>query len=402
MNKILIFFLLIFSQSLYASSLHSFINQVLNDNPGIQAAKSNVLAANARGDAAHYPLYNPELSAQKQNAIENTASLGLSQTIDWANKRDAREQVGAANIWVARAQLADLRQQLASQILAALANYHAQQRIVSLARERTKLLKKFVNLTNRRYQKGDIARVDLDLANLALAEGLAQQADAEVTANQALQTLRAITGQTKINLPHLSIALPSPTATEKNENQLLSNLPSVRVLSQQYQSARARIKVAERDRYPDPTIGVQGGQSSGDGQNKKLVGVTFSIPLFVRNPYRAEVNAAAFEALEADGKRADMVRQARAEIKSSRERYYILYRATKDWQQASGKPLSDGMQLIERLWQAGEMNSTDYLIQLKQRIDSQQAGVQLRGRAWVAWVDWLKASGQVETWLQSV
>ena len=58
------------------------------------------------------------------------------------------------------------------------------------------------------------------------------------------------------------------------------------------------------------------------------------------------------------------------------------------------------MTLIERLWQTGEINSTDYIVQLKQRIDSQIAGVELKGRAWQAWSEWLRASGQVESWLQ--
>ncbi len=56
--------------------------------------------------------------------------------------------------------------------------------------------------------------------------------------------------------------------------------------------------------------------------------------------------------------------------------------------------------LIERLWKAGEISATDYLVQLKQRLDSQIAGVELQSRTWQAWVDWLKASGTIETWVK--
>lgn len=389
-----------YSSTLFAFPLKRFINDVLESNPAILAAQSNVLAAKARERASGQPLYNPELTAEKQNALENTTSVGINQTIDWANKRSAREQVGTANLLVAEAQLADIRQQLAAEILSALAKYQAEQRVVSLAKERTSLLQQFVELTQKRYKSGDIARVDLDLAQLALSEAMAQQAEAEVNANQALQILRATTGYSQTRWPSLSPALPKLASDRIDIDHLIHKLPSVLVLSQQYQTARSRIKLAERERYPDPTIGIQGGQSSGDGESKRLVGVTLSIPLFVRNPYRAEVDAANYDALEAEGKRADIVRKARAEIKSSAERYQTLYRANLQWHQISGKPLSDGMTLIARLWQAGEINTTDYLVQLKQRIDSQIAGVELKGRTWEAWIEWLRASGQVESWLQ--
>lgn len=382
------------------TALNNFIGEVLENNPAIQAAKSNVLAAKARGRASNNALYNPELTAETQRALENTSSIGISQTIDWTNKRGARGQAGAANARIAQAELAQLRQQLATQVLSALAKYHAGQQALNLAKERTSLLKQFVELTRKRYSSGDVARIDLDLAQLALSEALALQADTEVNANQALQTLRAISGVNQMHWPQMPSTLPSPVSSKTDTDHYVYNLPSLAIFENQSQSARARLKLAERQRYPDPTIGIQGGESSGEGERKRLYGLTLTIPLFALNSYKAEADAANYDAAEADAKRVDTIRQAKAEIRSSAERYQILYRASLQWQQAAGKPLSDGMTLIERLWQAGEINSTDYIVQLKQRIDSQISGVELKGRAWQAWAEWLKASGQIDKWLQ--
>jgi cobalt-zinc-cadmium efflux system outer membrane protein len=396
-----LFFGLSFASSVHAApSLSVFIQQVLVNSPAIQAAESNVAAANARERAMGRPLYNPELSAQAQSALENQTSIGLNQTVDWANKRGVRHQVGAFNTNAQAAALEDLKQQLAIQVLSALAAYQTQQRATVLAKERTTLLQRFVELTQKRYTSGDVARVDLDLAQLALAEALAQQADIEVRANRALQVLRATTGFTDMAWPRLPASLPALSSDKMDIDNLVNKLPSVLALNQQYQAAQARVKLAEQERYPDPTIGVQGGESSGGGKRKTLVGVTVSIPLYVRNTYKAEVDAANDDAMEADAKRADIMRQARAGIQSSAEQYQILYLANQQWQQAAGKPLGDGMVLIERLWQAGEINSTDYIVQLKQRVDSQTAGIELKGRAWEAWTEWLRASGQTNDWLQ--
>lgn len=381
-------------------SINQFIDQALENHPAMLAAQANVAAAKARERASGQILYNPELTAQKENALENTSSVGLNQTIDWVNKRGARHQVGEANLHIAKAQHADLRQQIAAQIFVALVKYQAKQQVVSFAKRRTSLFQEFVELSQKLYKNGDIARVDLDLARLALAEALSQQADAEVSVIQALQSIRTTTGYTGKQVPRIVLPLPNLILNPTDVDRFMNTLPAIAVLNHQYQMAQARLKSAERDRFPDPTIGIQGGESSSEGQSKRLIGLTLNLPLFILNPYKAEVDAANFDAIEAAEKRADLVRQASAQMMSSAERYQTLHRATEQWQMVSGKALSDSAAIIQGLWQAGEINTTDYLVHLKQRIDSQISGVELKERTWEIWIEWLKASGQVDQWLQ--
>lgn len=385
--------------SITPSTLNTFVHGVLENNPAIQAAQSNVLAAEARQRASSNPLYNPDFSASGENAIEDTYSAGLSQTIDWTNKRGARAKVGYAEVQVAQAEYASLRQQLTATLINALASYQAAQRVVMLAKERTELLRQFVTLIKKFHASGDVARVDVDLAQLAYSQALAQQADAEVKANQALQTLMIITGSKQANWPKLPFYLPRLNYSAQDIDHFLYQLPSIRVLNNQYLSATARIRVAEKARYPDPTIGFQGGYSQDQEGKKDLVALSLSIPLHIRNTYQAEVDAANYDALQADQARLNLVRQSRAEIENSAKRYQILYVTTQQWQQISGKPLTDGITLIGRLWQANEITTTDYLVQLKQRIDSQISGAELKGQAWQAWAEWLRASGQIDAWV---
>lgn len=398
------------------NDLRKFIDKILEENPAIQAAKANIAAGKARLEAAEQPLYNPELIAEAQQKrqtsfkdpelaiegikpYEKTYTAGINQTVDWANKRLARSKVADKNVHVAELQLATLKQQLATDVLNGLIGYHAAHQVVSLAKERAALLDKFVALTEKRQSSGDVARVETDLAQLALSEALAQQADAEVNENQILQSLRAITGLNYINWPDLP-KLPHPNGTNKNVIELLNCLPSLQVLNEQFQTAQMRIQLAKRERVPDPTLGIQGGRENTDEGNKRVLMATFSIPLYIRNSYRAEVDAAYFDAIEAEKKKLDTIRQVEAEIISTAERYQTLYQTLQNAELISNKPLSDGMTLIERLWQSGELSTTDYLVQFKQRIDSQIAVAELRSRTWQAWGDWLKASGTIENWLQ--
>jgi len=295
---------------------------------------------------------------------------------------------------IAQAELYSIRQQIAANLLMALVTYNTNQQIERLSQNRVNLLQQFVTLTTKRLTNGDIPKVDLDLAELALSEAVAQQANAQVNTNQALEQLRAITGYDNANWPILLNTLPKLNISKAQIDELVNHLPALQVLNNQYLSAEAKIHLANKLRYPDPTLGLQGGYTKEGDEAKRLIGGSISIPLFVRNNYMAQVDAANADAITAAQNRLMLIRQVRAEMLSSAERYQILAQTYGNWQELSNKPLTDGMVLIERLWQAGEISTTDYLIQIKQRTDNQIAGAELKGRAWQAWAMWLKVSGQ--------
>lgn len=381
-------------------ALTQFVETILQKNPTMQAANAASAAATARAQAAGYPIYNPSLAGEYQDSVDTTYSAGINQTIDWANKRKARQEVGSANLYVAKAEQSAVRLQLTSTILDAVVRYEGAKSVAKLAAEKTDILKQFVELTKRRHESGDVARVDVDLAQLTLSEAISQQADANIALNNALQVLRALSGEKNMVIPSLPSTLPVLDATQAEKSALLEALPSVRVLESEYSSALARLRVAQRDRYADPTIGVQGGEEKTKEEGSGgLLSLTLNMPLYVRNPYRAEVTASNDDAIAAAQKRQAILQQANAEMESSSERYQLLRKSVAQWQFVSKTPLQDGTALVQRMWEAGEINTTDYLIQIKQRIDSQIAGVDLRYRAWQAWVEWLKASGTAEYWV---
>ena len=94
-------------------ALRQLLGETLENNPGVQATRSAVEAAEARMRGADQPLYNPELELDAEQAETRAATLGLSQAIDWADKRGARTSVAGAELDRARAEYVTARQQLA-------------------------------------------------------------------------------------------------------------------------------------------------------------------------------------------------------------------------------------------------------------------------------------------------
>ena len=376
-------------------TLTTLVRTVLDNTPRVLAARSALDAAQARETAANQPLYNPDLDIEFEDAGDVTKTLELSQSIDWSDKREARTRVAALERERVTTELAGIRQEVAIELLTALANYHTAGELTALAEQRRTLMQRFLSLTEQRRQAGDSGQVELDLARLAYTEAnlqLARLAGAQAHAEQAL-TVIANTGQR--GWPLLP-PFPSSSLLDTTDiDSLIEQLPALRVARTQIATARAAVDLRRRERRADPTIGLRGGREASDN----LIGLTLSIPLFVRNNFSAEVDAANAEAIQIEQSAQNTYRTSRARLISTARRFELSRQAWDDWQQTGQTSLESQTQLLERLWRAGELSTSDYLVQLKQTLDTRTAAVELRGSLWQAWFEWLAASGKTESWL---
>ena len=375
--------------------LTSWVRTVLDDNPRALAARSALDAATARETAADRPLYNPGLDIDYEDAVDVTKTLGLSQSIDWSDKREARTRVAALKRERVTAELAGVRQEVAIELLTALADYHTAGELTALAEQRRTLMQRFLSLTEQRRQAGDSGQVELDLARLAYTEANLQLARLAGAQTHAEQALTAITDTGQRSWPLLP-PIPSSSLLDTTDfDSLVEQLPALRVARTQIATARAAVDLHRRERRADPTIGLRGGREASDN----LVGLTLSIPLFVRNNFSAEVDAANADAIQIEQNAHNLYRTSRARLISTARRFELGRQAWDDWQQTGQTSLESQTQLLERLWQAGELSTSDYLVQLKQTLDTRTAAAELRGSLWQAWFEWLAASGKTESWL---
>ena len=103
--------------------------------------------------------------------------------------------------------------------------------------------------------------------------------------------------------------------------------------------------------------------------------------------------------IQAERAAANVRRQARADLVATAQIYQSSRLVWNAWL-ASGAPrLNQRSELLDRLWQAGELNTTDYLVQLKQALNTEISAIKQHGRMWQAWSAWLAASGTADQWL---
>lgn len=382
-------------------ALRQLLGETLEQNPGVQAASAAVDAAEARARGADRPLYNPQLELDAEQAEKRAATLGLSQAIDWADKRGARTDVASAELDRAQAEYAAVRQQLAGELLGALGRFHMATGTQRLAQQRQVLMQRFLQLAEQRRRAGDINQVELDLARLAQTQATLQLSQAAADLIEAEQSLAAITGGPRRDWPMLPGDLPALQTVDADT--LLMNLPALRAQQARVGAARSTVTLRSRERRPDPTIGVRAGQErgfrNGNDDAYDVTGLTLSIPLYVRNNFSAEVAAAGAEKTQAEQTLQDAYRRARAQLLSAAERYRLTRGAWTAWQDSGQASLGSQVELLERIWRAGEMSTADYLVQINQTLDTRINALEVQGRLWSAWADWLVASGQIDAWL---
>ena len=141
-------------------------------------------------------------------------------------------------------------------------------------------------------------------------------------------------------------------------------------------------------------MGLRGGR---DGASNML-GLTLEIPLFVRNDFSAEVTAAALDMSQQQQLYQETYRRALAKLDGANQRFQNTRQTWKNWLKQGQKAQQTQEKLLNKLWQAGELTASDYLIQAKQNVDTAMTATQLQAELLQALISLLAASGQIEQW----
>ena len=197
--------------------------------------------------------------------------------------------------------------------------------------------------------------------------------------------------------PSLPFPANLPASISKNIDveMLAAENPLVVAAQLKVKASKARIRVTKQDRRADPSIGVTAGTEDDD----TLVALRFSIPVQVRNNFRSDVTASSQEAVKEEQQAQNIYRQILGRIEATKNQYIVMSDAMQLWSQTGEKALSNHLKNLEKLWETGEISTTQYLIQVQQTLDIQLSGVKLKGDVWQAWIDWLVATGSVTKWL---
>ncbi len=135
--------------------------------------------------------------------------------------------------------------------------------------------------------------------------------------------------------------------------------------------------------------------SAGQDGGESAVGLTFSIPLNIRNNYSDATNAAYSKSIAAEANFRSVYRKQSFEAKANYESLLISQKYYQRWKQLIQKRVEKSTKLINARWEAGDINTADYLLALSQQAEGLHSGIQLEKDFRLSEISFIWSIGQL-------
>jgi outer membrane protein, heavy metal efflux system len=315
-------------------TLGEFLRKVAAANLDYAAQRYNVSIAKATIVAAKVSP-NPTFTFGYTNSDQSQPSIysgGVSQTIEMGGKRNRRVAVAESSYLTAAATLDDYFRTLRGTAAGAFIDAVADRMIVDQKRNSYTSLDKLATTNERRYQAGDIDKVDADQARVDAFQARddldSSESDA-AAAGLALMQLMGTPGG----------AVPTPVSNlefkVKNFDQetflahALQRRPDIIAARHAVESAQSSLRLARANRYPDLTVGLQFSQTTATtnpinpSPTFNSTNLTVSVPLPLFNSYRGEYEAAVQTALQSEATLKSVTLKAEDDVRTNVRRYEL-------------------------------------------------------------------------------
>lgn len=375
-------------------SVNELMARALLTNPAVKSAQEKLEAEIARGRSLGQALYNPTLDLEYENADQSSKSVGLSQTIDWRGKRTTNQNLARIRTEKARLEYKIARNNVMASIARAISDYERTNEILSLREKSLKSAIRLASYAQSRHQQGDITLKELQTANLALFKARTDKNNALSSMLSAKQLVEALTG---VEAMHWSLKYLSNLAIPALETSVERESPTLLLSQVSYFEKKAEVEVARKRRSVDPTVGVKYGKEG----NNDLVGINISLPLPVRNTYSDDLIASQKDMQSSEFDYQNRQRLYEATLISNHSRISLLSSSWQSWQKGDVKSLDNQYDLMSRLLENDEISTLNYLLEIEQLFQTEEAIIEMRFNLEIAWIDWFELTGNFNEWMEN-
>ncbi len=316
--------------------------------------------------------------------------VGFEQLFEVGGQRGAR--ISAAESLVEREIASSevmLRSELREVGYAFLSALAARDRL-SVARATVDDATELIRATERRYELGDVAAIDLNLARIAAARTRASLADAsavKLSAEGRLRTLLAIASEIEIVLEG-DLEEHARLDTEEVLAQT-AELPELRMISAEAREAEAELRLGKAEGRPDVGVTFDYEREEGDD--------VFRFGGIVELPWTGAGKARQAEA-EARGRRlalelASAHDASETVLRTASQVYRARFEAAEAMTKGALDSVLDSETLAARSYEAGEMGLLEMLLLRRETVDARMATIERLLDAAVAAVDLELAAG---------
>jgi len=355
--------------------------RIVSEGPRVHASLRDADAARADRDAAG-AFANPSLSIGRSRPaggertifdanLQDQASLELPVPI--FGQRGARVQVAERQVeraqWQVQSTVGEARKSAALEFARLLV---AQEQLGSRLRARAEI-ERIRGIVAGRLENGVASRYDLARtdAELSLAAVGVQKAQAEVAEHAAAIVALAGTGGWRPQAQGSLESLRPPPSVDADA--LLDRSPALQTARAETRAAEARIELAQRERFPVPSIGIGRTWTSGPFGATNFLGVSSEIPIL--DTRRAQEDKARAEAAAARSRERAIEAGLRAEL----QRHLEVLRARRvALERLTGNDASF-LEMAESAYRLGRATLFELLDARRTQLEAADARLELLG-----------------------
>lgn len=360
--------------------------------PTVVAARAAIEEARGRAVGAAVLLRdNPVLDgaagarfkSQGDESLE--ARIGLTQVVEVGGQRSARMGAAAAGLAHSAARSDDaLRHALRDVAIAFYRALHAAQSL-RLTRDADAVAANTLHVAERRFAAGDIARLDVGLAQAAKSRSLSNVHDAQALHEEALGLLRTLLGLRADE----SIAVRGPLGLPAAEREPVVDRPDLRALEANLQEAEAEGRLGTAMRWPDLGIGAE--YERDDNDDLALGRLSLTLPMFDNGQgLRAEALA---RQTRLRGELEAARRIVLAEVATALQVYRSYAAAAEELARHAVPQQDDNEKLAQRAYESGQLGLVDLLAVRREVLGTRQDALDRAYASAVASVDVMFAAG---------
>ncbi len=357
-------------------SIIRFVNDILAVHPVLQSANAAVEVAAAQERSSDRPLYNPGLEFDAEDAVDKTVQIGISQTIDWSGKKKAAYEASGARRLSAEVAYRITRKNLASEILDLLSEYWSAVELARLASSSADLMHDFAQQAKMRYDAGDMAQVEYETAALAYAEVRMRQAGVAADLAEVIRELMVLRAPENIQTwPRMPPTLPALAVQPGDIDQLIAILPEVR-------EAKGRGSRSDRGCRVGQAYKETGSRPLDFESAMKIASVSSDFRSRFRYTSAITSIKTYWQAWRCDRRPRQTPRRSERDIRArllvAMERYATIRAGWTVWEETGATSIERRAEALRKLWDAREINMSDFLIQVRLTLATRATAIELR------------------------
>jgi len=301
------------------------------------------------------------------SSAENSLSVGVSQELLLAGKREKRLAIAESELEVYRLQLADRERLLVKEVKTAYYDIILTEQRIALSDRSITLNRQLLDVAKERLSAGDIPELEINLVKVELARSEGARIDVERTLLQNQEKLWMLMGLSLGEYPSIVGGVETEIAMTKKLVDLkqlaLGKRPDLKALDAEKSRGEADIALAQAEGIPNLTAGIAlkrdtttmeiGGIEGKDTAYTISLKLSMPIPLFDKN--QAGVQEAKAKKSSSESRLLAAARNAEREVETAyaslqnAEKVLLLYKSNIIPQ------LEENLKLTQEAYRLGEV-----------------------------------------------